>query len=158
MADLIRFETAVEADESIADGYMKHYLAIPAAVVSRFPNAGRLRGAIDGTTFSRAVFKADDGTVRLRFGMDWLRTAGLSPGDLVTVQLDEDQDPDRVDVPAELAALLATDPAVEHLWEELTPGRQRSLVYGVERSKRSDTRQRRAQSVVDTLLGEIGLG
>lgn len=150
------FEAAVAADESIADGYMKHYVAVPPAIARRFPGAKRLRGSIDGTTFSRAVFTADDGELRLRFGRDWLRDAGLSAGDVVTVQLDEDQDPDRVDVPEELAHLLETDPVAEHLWEELTPGRQRSLIYGVERAKRAETRHRRAQSVIDGLRNEFG--
>lgn len=65
-----------------------------------------------------------------------MRDAGLSPGDVVIVQLDHDQDPDRMDVPEELAFLHDPDPVAEHLWEELTRGRQRSLVYGVERARR----------------------
>lgn len=157
MTDPSSFEAVVAADESIPDGYMKHYVAVPPAIAERFPGATRLRGSIDGTTFSRAVFAADDGELRLRFGRDWLSDAGLSPGDVVTVELDADQDPDRVDVPAELAGLLERDFVAEHLWEELTPGRKRSLVYGIERAKRAETRQRRAQSVIDDLRDEFAM-
>ncbi len=157
MAGLNHFETTVATDVSIPDGYMKQYVAVPQAIAQHFPGAKRLRGSIDGTTFSRAVIATDDGELRLRFGRDWLRDAGLSPGDVVTVELDADQDPDRVDVPSELAVLLEADPVAEHLWEELTPGRQRSLVYGVERAKRTETRRRRARSLVDELRTELGL-
>ncbi len=138
---------------------MKHFVVVPAEVAQRFSDAGhsRLRGSIDGTPFSRAFFRAPDGEVRVRFGMGWLSDAGLSVGDVVTVTLDEDQDPERVDVPEELGALLEADPVAEHAWEELTAGRRRSLVYGVERAKRPETRQRRAQAVVDQVLTEFGL-
>lgn len=155
--DHLRFEAAVAADDSIPDGYMKHYVDIPAAVVDCFPGIKRLHGSIDGTPFSRAVFVSDDGELRLRFGRDWLRDAGLAPGDMVTIQLDEDQDPDRVDVPEELAFLLDENPTAEHIWGELTSGRKRSLMYGVQRAKRAETRRRRARSVVDGLLTEFGV-
>ncbi len=159
MTDFLRFDAPISADETIADGYMRHFIALPTELAQRFSDAGhsRLRGSINGTPFSRAVFRAPNGELRLRFGMGWLRDAGLSVGDLVTVVLDEDQDADRVDVPHELATLLEADPVAEHLWEELTAGRQRSLVYGVERAKRPETRQRRAQAVVDQVLTEFGL-
>jgi uncharacterized protein YdeI (YjbR/CyaY-like superfamily) len=62
-----------------------------------------------------------------------------------------------VDVPDELAALLDTDPAAEHLWGELTAGRQRTLVHDIERAKRIETRRRRAAAVVAALRDEFGL-
>lgn len=62
-----------------------------------------------------------------------------------------------MDVPDELSLLFDADPEVEHLWEDLTPGRQRSLVYGVERAKRPETRRRRAEAIVEDLLDEFGL-
>lgn len=138
---------------------MKHFVAVPSVLARRFSDAGhsRLSGSIDGTPFSRAVFRTPDGETRLRFGMGWLRDAGLTVGDVVTVILDADQDPDRVDVPEELGALLETNPVAEHAWEELTAGRRRSLVYGVEQAKRPETRQRRARAVVDQVLAEFGL-
>ena len=159
MASTLRFEAPVSMDESIADGYMKHFVTVPTELAQGGSVAGksRLRGWIDGAPFSRAVFRTPDGELRLRFGMGWLRDAGLSVGDMVTIVLDEDQDPDRVDVPNELALFLGADPVVEHLWEELTPGRQRSLVYGVEQAKRPETKHRRARAVVDELLAEFGL-
>lgn len=159
MANAPRFEAPISVDETIADGYMKHYVAVPTELAQRLSDAGhpRLRGSMDGTPFSREVLRTPNGEFRLRFGMGWLRDAGLAVGDVVTIVLDEDQDPDRVDVPEELAALLEADPIAEHLWEELTPGRKRSHVYGVERAKRPETRGRRARAVVEQLLAEFGL-
>ncbi len=53
--------------------------------------------------------------------------------------------------------MLDADPAAGHVWGELTAGRQRTLVYGIERAKRIETRQRRAAAVVATLRDEFRL-
>ena len=37
------------------------------------------------------------------------------------------------------------------LWAAATPGRQRTLAYGVARAKRSETRARRAQALLDAV-------
>lgn len=154
-----RFEATVAVDLSIPDGYMKHYVALPEDLGRAFLDAGveRVEGTVGGAPYRRSLHVRDDGRVCLRFGMTWLRNAGLEPGAPLVVEVAEDPDPDRVDMPDELATALSRDPAVEHAWDSLTPGRQRTLVYDIERARRPDTRARRATKVVDTLRDEFGL-
>lgn len=154
-----RFDAVVRIDATVADGYMKHYVALPDDLAATFAAAGveRVEGTIGGTRFRRRLQDRADGGLSLRFGVSWLRDAGLTPGDVVTVEVAEETDPDRVDVPDELAAVFDVDPAVEHVWGALTPGRQRTLVYGIERAKRPETRTRRAAALARQLRDEYGL-
>lgn len=154
-----RFEATVAVDPTIPDGYMKHYVVLPESLARAFAAAGveRVEGRIAGTAFRRSLQRRPDGAVWLRFGVSWLRDAGLDLGAPVDVEIAEDTDPDRVDVPDELAALLDADPAADHAWAALTPGRQRTLVYGIERAKRAETRRRRAAAVVAALRDESGV-
>lgn len=135
-------------------GYMKHYVPLPPAIAEALNAAGarRLVGHIDGAAFSRAILKGHDGQPCLRFGKRWLVDAGLSSGDDVWVSITVDPDPDAVDVPPELEAALAEQPAARPRWNALSPGRRRSWAHHVDRAKRAPTRARRAAEVVATLL------
>ncbi len=139
------------------DSHM-HYDPVPEEVVLALRDAGvrRVVGELDGHPFERAlhVDAAERGS--LRFGIGWLRDARIILGQKVTVFLRPD-DPNRVEVPAELAAALEKTPQSLELWQALTPGRRRSLAYSVERGKRPETRLRRSERIVDDLLLEAGL-
>lgn len=145
------FDGVVELDPTVLDGYMKHHVALPDEVAAALAQGVRVVGTLDGIRFSRVVAVAGDGRRTLRFGEGWLRDAGLAPGDPVEVVVGEDPDPDHVDLPAELAALLDADEQLQHLWLSLTPGRRRTLAYPVDRAKRPETRQRKATALVEEL-------
>ena len=160
-ADLTIHEFAAQVtfDPDVADGYMKHYVPIPAEVAAAMENtaASRVNGRLDGHRFQRALHRRDDGSLCLKFGQSWLRDAGIEAGVDVDVVLSAVTDPNQVDIPDELAAALEGNPEAAHAWETLTPGRRRSLVYGIERARRPETKARRAQAVVDEVCQEFGL-
>ena len=66
-------------------------------------------------------------------------------------------EPDRsLDLPEELAALLAEDPDVSAAFDALTPGRQRSWALHVGGAKKTETRQSRARSAAPRILDGKG--
>lgn len=148
------FTAPVLFDPEVDDGYMKHFIPIPDAVARSLDAAGavRLAGTLDDRTFRRAMHRRPDGSRCLKFGQAWLREAGLFDGAEVHVTLGPDPDPDHVDLPDELAAALQADPEATAAWQSLTPGRQRTLAYGVTRAKRPATRQRRAAAVLEEVV------
>lgn len=154
-----RFQAPLVVDPAVPDGYMKHHVALPESLARELAAAGvtHVEGRIAGTSFRRSLHPTPAGGLCLRFGVSWLRDAGLTPGTMVDVEIAADPDPDRVDVPDELAAVFEADPAAEHLWSGLTPGRQRTLVYGILRARRSETRARRAEALVTHLRHEFGV-
>ncbi|MCB9554101.1 MAG: YdeI/OmpD-associated family protein [Myxococcales bacterium] len=152
------FEATIAFDPAVADGYMKHYLPLPPAVAAALVEGGvsRVVGTVGAVGFSRVVYDRPDGSRCLRFGEGWLRDAGLGVGDAVAVTLGPDPDPEHVEVPAELAAALDAQPGVALAWAALTPGKRRTLVYGVERARRPETRARRAAAVVEEVARLTG--
>jgi hypothetical protein len=148
-----RSEVVVELDPTVSGGYLQHHVEVPSGSCPEAVAGVRVEGTLHGVRFSRVVVGGSDGRRLLRSGRDWLRTADIEIGDLVALQLRVDPDPDRVEVPEELAAALAEHPELEHRWESLTGGRRRTLVYPIERARRPDTRARRVRAVLDELGG-----
>jgi hypothetical protein len=80
------------------------------------------------------------------------RAAGLRPGEPVEVRF-RVADPDAVQVPEELEQALAADDRARAAWDALTAGRRRGLSYLVASARTSDTRHRRAATLVADLVG-----
>jgi uncharacterized protein YdeI (YjbR/CyaY-like superfamily) len=62
----------------------------------------------------------------------------------------------RPDVPGELEARLAADPALRTAFDALTPGRQRSHILHVSGAKATETRARRAEACAEIILAGRG--
>lgn len=84
---------------------------------------------------------------------DGLKAAGLRVGSSVEVSFRVSPQDD-VDIPDELAALLAAKVRVRKAWERLSPGKQRGLAYMVASAKRVETRAARVAKVEAVLLGK----
>ena len=151
MGVLHEYPAPVLVDDEVEAGYMKHYVPVPTAIADALGGAAHVEGTLGGVPFRRTLQRTPDGGARLRFGAGWLRDAGIAPGAVVTVTLREDPAPDRVDVPPELQAALDQDPGAKAAWAALTPGKQRTLTYGISRGKREETRIRRAVALATAL-------
>jgi len=153
------FRERIQVDRTVATGYMKHFVDIPDAVLDALGLKGgdRVRGALNEVAFSRVLQQRDDASVYLRFGEGWLRDAQAHPGDRVTILLEPDPDPNHVEIPAELAQALEAHPAAAAAWASFTPGKRRTLAYGVERAKRPETRVLRAEKVGDEILLDLAI-
>lgn len=147
------FQSHVRFDPAVADGYMKHYVPIPDDVGNAIEEAGHkhVEGTLDDHPFRRSLQVRPNGAYCLKFGMTWLKQHDLPIDSEIIVELFPDPDPDRVDVPDELATALEANPALEHVWEMLAPSKRKTMVYDILRAKRQETRQRRAQKVMDEL-------
>ena len=149
-----RFPAPVLFDPEVEAGYMKHFVPVPEDVARSLQGAARLVGKLDDRPFRRVFHERPDGSPCLKFGAGWLAEAKLTEGDEVIVELAADPEPDRVDLPEELELALAADPEAAMAWAALTPGKQRTLAYGVERAKRPETRRKRATATLEQVLGE----
>lgn len=58
-----------------------------------------------------------------------------------------------LEVPDELAAALAQRPGAADAFDALAPSMRKQLIYNVDSAKRPETRQRRAESIADGLIG-----
>jgi uncharacterized protein YdeI (YjbR/CyaY-like superfamily) len=74
------------------------------------------------------------------------------PGDRVTVTLERDEDVRVVDLPFELASALETNKAARSAFQALSFTHQREHALYVSAAKQEETRRRRAQRTLDSLL------
>jgi uncharacterized protein YdeI (YjbR/CyaY-like superfamily) len=72
-------------------------------------------------------------------------------GDIEAVEIEADTTTYQAEMPEELEEILNTDPDGMEVFEALTPGRQRSILFMIGRLKRIDSRIRKALSVVEKL-------
>ncbi len=153
MSDEHEYTTKVHFDDEEQDGYMKHFVPVPNHVAEAIDGAGvkRLAGFLNGYPFRRVLHDQRGGGRCLKFGKGWLREAGLSTGAEVFVMLGPDPNPDAVDLPEEFEEALAAAPDVAAIWAGLTPGKRRTLAYGIARAKRPETRVRRVEALLTKL-------
>ncbi|HOY95332.1 MAG TPA: YdeI/OmpD-associated family protein [Catalimonadaceae bacterium] len=83
------------------------------------------------------------------------RSLGLKAGDEFQAQILPDESPFQFDMPEEFQAVLDTDPAASAVFERLTPGNQRSLIYLVQALKSVDKRIERSLLVASKLRAGI---
>lgn len=147
------FETQIERHDLGRYAYTVVYLPEALARELPFDQHPRLRTEADvaGLTV-RGAWQPGQGRHYLMLARPALKTAGLAVGDRVEVAfrlLPQDQ----VDLPPELAALLAAEPDLAAAWQALTAGQQRGLAQHLGAAKRADTRAARLAQVRAMLLG-----
>jgi Bacteriocin-protection, YdeI or OmpD-Associated/Domain of unknown function (DUF1905) len=77
--------------------------------------------------------------------------AGVAAGDLVVVEVEPDSAPREVEVPSDLAAALAADPAAAAAFERLSYTHRREYVEWLGEARRPETRRRRVDETVARL-------
>jgi hypothetical protein len=132
---------------------LHHYLPLPTEVADAFRAAGvrRLVGTLNGVPIRRAIQGRRNGERILIIGLDLLREIGAEYGDTVIAQLQPDPEPDRVDMPEELAIALEQDAEAGERFYGFTAGRRRGLALYVAQGKRPETRVARALEVAHKL-------
>lgn len=122
---------------------------IPDEVVKKLPQGrNRMKGTINGAPFALAVQNLRDGRRYFTVSSSLRRAAKIRGGDKVDVQF-RLVDPDRVEMPEELEAVLEQDDAGMQAWKSLTPGLQRSLIHYITSVKNVDSRINRAMFLIE---------
>ncbi|HRE66074.1 MAG TPA: YdeI/OmpD-associated family protein [Cyclobacteriaceae bacterium] len=135
------FETRlVEYDNTLVNTVVE----LPADVVKKLPK-GRVRveGKLNEVSFNLGVQSKKSGARYLSISQAMRKAAKIKPGDKVKVMFNL-VDPDKLELPEEMEAVLAQDEAGAKLWNKLTVGLQRSLVHYINSTKNIDLRIERA--------------
>ena len=151
MSDYVEFTGRIETLDWGRSTYT--IVRLPVEVAGRLAAEGarRVEGEINEHPVNLAPTRAP--VIEETFlwtGKSLLDRIGLAPGDEVEVRLRKAPD-DEVEVPEDVAAALRAAGAT-HLWEALTPGKRRGILYQIGTAKSQATRDRR----IAKLLGEIG--
>jgi hypothetical protein len=156
MGERVRFELELQPEGSSA------YAVVPEDVGERLGVRGRTSvvGTLNGHPFRNQVmpYTFDGGARRLLMPVsNAVRKAagGLRPGDVVTFELERDEQSRsaEIDVPPELQAALDADPALRAAWHALAPSHRRDHAEAIATAKRPATRERRLAHAIDLLRG-----
>ncbi|QDT05103.1 hypothetical protein K227x_35010 [Rubripirellula lacrimiformis] len=84
------------------------------------------------------------------------KLCGVSMGDRVSVSFDIAVQ-DAITVPMELRYALEANDAAREVWDSWTAGKRRGFCYRVDSAKMVETRERRVEEVIDTLMEQSKL-
>jgi hypothetical protein len=131
------------------------FVVLPADVLIELGGGHRFRvtGTLNGVEFAGSTMPMGGGRVLLGLHKATRQAAGSEIGDLVEVQVERDDRPREVSIPAELAAALAADPAAEAAFERLSFSHRREYAEWVAGAKRAETRARRVAQTIERLRG-----
>ena len=100
----------------------------------------------------RSTVGVMQGLFLVPFSSDKRAATGIGGGDAVTVEPALDTAPRDVEVPADLAAALASA-GLTDAFAALAPSHRKAHVVSVESAKAADTRSRRVEAVITKLAG-----
>jgi hypothetical protein len=143
----MRFTTTVELGGQTATG-----LVVPDDVVDALGAGKRppVTVTLGGYTYRSTIARRGDRYL-LPLSAENRTAAGVAAGDTVDVDVEVDTAPRTVEVPADLAAALAADPAVRERFDALPYTHRKEHVRAVESAKAEATRQRRVAGVLAAL-------
>ena len=132
-------------------------IRVPESVVAGLGSGRRpaVRVTVGGHTY-RSTVAVMGGAFMIPLSAENRALAGVSAGDEVDVEVELDTAPRDVEVPPDLAAALDADAAARSAFDALSYSNRRRWVLSVEDARTAQTRQRRIDKVVSTLLTPTG--
>ena len=111
----------------------------------------KIQAMIAGHPYRGSLMPMGDGTYCLGVLKSIQLAAGVKRGDTITVQLEVDTAPRTVDVPQDLAQLLAKDKKAQAAWVKLSYTNKKEIARSLEEAKQPATRERRLDAALQKL-------
>ncbi|MEO0583922.1 MAG: DUF1905 domain-containing protein [Bacteroidota bacterium] len=135
----LQFEQQIGQLEKRKGGYF--FLKIDAETVSQYEKgrATRLVCTLDEeVSFSCGLNHLGDGNFFIIVATRVLKKLKKTLGDSVSFTIEEDPNPLGVEIPEALQVLLAQDEWARGIFEKITDGKKRSLIYSIQKIKDVD--------------------
>ena len=141
------FEGTIQLDGKTATG-----VRVPDDVVAALGggNRPRVRVTLGGYSYQTSVARMG-GEFKFPVSAAVREQSGLAAGDDVAVQIELDNAPRELAVPAELAEALDREPAARRTFDKLSYSNRKRHVLAVEGAKTEETRQRRLDKIITEL-------
>jgi hypothetical protein len=148
----MRFRTKVLRAGKTATG-----VEVPAKVVEALGSTKRplVKVTINGYTYRNAIAPMG-GVFMLGVSEEVRNKAGVQGGDTVVVDVELDTQPRDVEVPPELAKVLAKDAKAKKYFESLSYSKKTALVAPIANGKTSETRERNLAKAMAALQAGKG--
>ncbi len=148
-----RFQAAIQRSQGWGA-----FVLFPHEVAREFQSRGRVpvQARFHGLPYTGSLMPHGGGYHRLSVPCTLLTALRKSPGELIDVELWQDESPRTVKVPADFEALLKR----EHLapaFAALTLTRRKEYRNWITSAKRPETRQRRIAKAIEILRSDMGM-
>ncbi len=149
---MIKFEAVLTSDPGGGGGT---FITIPDHVAATLGIRGmpKIQAVIAGAPYRGSLRPMGDGTYGLGVLKSIQAGAGVGAGDRITVLLELDTALRTVEVPADLACVLAGDKKAAAAWEKLSYTNKKELAGSLESAKKPETRERRLNAAAERLRG-----
>jgi hypothetical protein len=130
-----------------------HYIIVEENTVKHFLEKGAKRAicTIENVDFHCAFMPKKEGSFFINIGLKICKQLNLKMGDEVSPTFREDTTEYQFEMPEELTEVLYQDPDAFAVFEGLTDGNKRGLIYLVTMVKSSEKRIERALKIVEKL-------
>jgi hypothetical protein len=151
MPDPISFNAPLEAG---GPSFMPtQVVAVPPLVLEALGGKGikRVVGTLNGYPIRLGLLLQPGGGRYLMVNKDLCKAAGVQVGQQVELVLAPDPEPDRVELPPELAEALEAWPEAEAQFKQLSASMRRALAQHISTARQAETRARRAVEITERL-------
>ena len=134
-----------------------HYVMIDEEIAKSFLTKGTKRALclIENATFHCAFMPKKEGGYFINLGTTICKQLKLKEGDEVALTFKEDDSEFQFEMPEEFSEVLYQDPDADAVFQGLTDGNKRGLIYVITTVKSSEKRIERALKVAEKL--KIGI-
>ena len=136
-----------------------HHIVIPEEIARHFLDSTGKRIVLtinDKASYQGAIIPDGQGYWFVNINSAIRKELGLLVGEEIIVRLEVDESKYGLPMPEELEAILEQDPDADRLFHELTPGKQRNLLYIAGQPKNPDIRIRRGLVIARHLIEQQG--
>jgi hypothetical protein len=137
-----------------------HYLYIDRDLVAPLGIRGIIRRVTctlnDKVSFPCSLMGNARGAYKISVNKEHRDKAGIVPGDTCKVTLVRDDSEYGIPIPPEFVGVLDQDPTAQKLFESLTNGRRRVIVWHVAKAKDTDERIRHALIILEHVKNNCG--
>jgi hypothetical protein len=129
---------------------------VPPALATALGGLRQMRvvGTVNGVAYQSSVMPYGGRGLFLGVHKATREEAGVLPGERVDVVVSLDERPRVVEIPAELAAALAADPAAQAAFDRLSFTNRKEIAGSVAEAKRPETRERRLAAAMTRLRSQ----
>ncbi len=144
-------------DENLESLWPLHF-KIPKAIADKFikGNNRRVKCTINKSISIHSAILSNSEGFFIMLSKPNANKLGIQVGEKVQLEIEKDQSRYGMPMPEEMEIVLETEANVLHYFEDLSPGKQRSLIYLVRKIKNPDIKIRRALSIAEHLNREKG--
>jgi Bacteriocin-protection, YdeI or OmpD-Associated/Domain of unknown function (DUF1905) len=130
-----------------------HYVIVPETLIQSFLEKGMKRaiGIIENEAFHCAFMPKKEGGYFINIGSKICKTLNLKLGDEISLSFKEDTTEYQFEMPEEFAEVLYQDTDAFSIFNNLTDGNKRGIIYLVTLVKSSDKRIERALKIAEKL-------